>query len=105
MAVWMPVMVVLRSLATYWIDTFMTELSRVMRNWAEAKSSRTKPDPERSRDARTAGSLGVPLCHGRDRSRAVRRGEKSEPPGRDEVHRRLTSDAVTNSPSLARGLS
>src|SRR5580704_3441007 len=80
MAVWMPVIVVLRSLATYWIDTFMTELSSVMRNWAEAKSSRTKPDPERSRDARTAGSLGVPTCHGRDRSRAVRPSEPSEPP-------------------------
>src|SRR5580704_17669454 len=72
MAVWMPVSAVVRSLATYWIDTFMTELSSVMRNWADAKTTRTKPDPERSRDTLTAGSLGVPLWHGRDRSRAVR---------------------------------
>jgi hypothetical protein len=32
MAVWMPVTVVPRSLATVAIETFMTELSSVMRN-------------------------------------------------------------------------
>ena len=37
----MPVTVVPRSLATGRIDTFMTEVSRVMRNWAEARMSRT----------------------------------------------------------------
>ena len=31
-AVWMPVIGVLRSLATVAMDTFMTELSRVIRN-------------------------------------------------------------------------
>lgn len=36
MAVWMPVIVVPRSAATVAIDTFMTELSSVMRNWSPA---------------------------------------------------------------------
>ncbi len=31
-AVWIPVTVVPRSLATDWIDTFMTDVSRVIRN-------------------------------------------------------------------------
>src|SRR6478735_393179 len=43
MAVWMPVIVVSRSLATVAIDTFMTELSRVMRNWAVANVMSTAP--------------------------------------------------------------
>ena len=42
-AVWMPVTVVPRSLATVAIETFMTELSSVMRNCAAARVSRTKP--------------------------------------------------------------
>src|SRR5271168_42362 len=41
----MPVTVVPRSLATDWIDTFMTELSRVMRNWADARMRRTGDRP------------------------------------------------------------
>jgi hypothetical protein len=40
------------------MDTFMTELSSVMRNWVDAKTTRTKPDPERLPDVLTAGSLG-----------------------------------------------
>ena len=32
-AVWIPVTVVLRSSATVAIETFITELSRAMRNW------------------------------------------------------------------------
>ncbi len=42
-AVWIPVTVVPTSLATVAIDTFMTELSSVMRNCAEASVSRTVP--------------------------------------------------------------
>ena len=45
MAVWMPVTVVPTSLATVAIDTFMTELSRVIRNCPEAKVPRTSPVP------------------------------------------------------------
>ena len=41
MAVWMPVTVVPTSSATVAIDTFMTELSSVMRNWADASVTRT----------------------------------------------------------------
>src|SRR4029450_8156356 len=44
-AVWMPVTVVPTSLATVAIDTFMTELSRVIRNCPDAKVSRTSPVP------------------------------------------------------------
>ena len=46
-AVWMPVTVVPTSLATVAIDTFMTELSRVMRNWADASVRRTALAPLR----------------------------------------------------------
>ena len=42
-AVWIPVTVVPTSLATVAIDTFMTELSSVIRNCAEASVSRTIP--------------------------------------------------------------
>src|SRR5918995_2800700 len=45
MAVWMPVTVVPTSLATVAMDTFMTELSRVIRNWPAARVSRTSPVP------------------------------------------------------------
>ncbi len=37
MAVWMPETVVPRSLATDLIDTFITDVSRVIRNWPEAR--------------------------------------------------------------------
>ena len=43
MAVWMPVTVVPTSLATVAIETFITELSRVMTNWPIANVARTKP--------------------------------------------------------------
>ena len=45
MADWMPVTVVPRSLATVAIDTFMTELSRVMRNCPDMRIARTTPLP------------------------------------------------------------
>src|SRR4029453_13789447 len=45
MAVWMPVTVVPTSLATVAMDTFMTELSRVIRNCPAAKVTRTSPVP------------------------------------------------------------
>src|ERR1700722_2698007 len=41
----MPVTVVPTSLATVAMETFMTELSSVMRNWAEARVSRTTRPP------------------------------------------------------------
>src|SRR3954452_6474732 len=44
-AVWMPVTVVPTSLATVAIDTFMTELSRVIRNCPAASVARTSPVP------------------------------------------------------------
>ena len=39
----MPVTVVPTSLATVAMETFITELSRVMRNWAVARVSSTVP--------------------------------------------------------------
>ena len=44
-AVCTPVTSVPRSLATVAMETFMTELSRVMRNWPDARVSRTRPLP------------------------------------------------------------
>src|SRR6476620_7799334 len=42
MAVWMPVTVVPTSSATWAIDTFITELSSVIRNWLDARVNRTR---------------------------------------------------------------
>jgi hypothetical protein len=44
-APWMPVTVVPTSLATVAIDTFITELSKVIRNWPAARVNRTICDP------------------------------------------------------------
>ena len=53
-AVWMPVTVVPTSLATVAIDTFMTDVSSVIRNCAEASvSSTTEAAPA------AASALGV----------------------------------------------
>ncbi len=49
MASWIPVTVVPTSLATVAMETFMTELSRVMRNCAAASVSRTTCPPEEGR--------------------------------------------------------
>src|SRR5215469_6102735 len=43
MAVWIPTVVVPRSEATWAIDTFITDVSSVMRNCAEASTARTRP--------------------------------------------------------------
>jgi hypothetical protein len=40
-AVWIPVTEVPRSFATDLMETFMTDESRVMRNWPEARISNT----------------------------------------------------------------
>ena len=44
-AVWIPVTVESTSLATVAIDTFITELSSVIRNWPAASVNSTIPDP------------------------------------------------------------
>src|SRR6188472_3112164 len=44
-APWIPVTVVPTSCATVAIDTFITELSSVIRNWPAASVSRTMPAP------------------------------------------------------------
>src|SRR6476659_4326444 len=80
----MPVTVVPTSLATVAIATFMTELSRVIRNWPDARVSRTTPVfcvrptsvtrgwyPE-------AGTLDP-------RRRVARRRRRGLPPGRDPI--------------------
>ena len=41
----MPVMLVPTSSATVAIETFMTELSKVIRNWLDANTVRTSPEP------------------------------------------------------------
>ena len=45
MAVCTPVIVVPRSLATVAIDTFITDVSSVMRNWPVASVKRMRPAP------------------------------------------------------------
>src|SRR6185437_5154334 len=45
----MPVTVVPTSLATVAIDTFITELSSVIRNWPAARVSSTRPEPVAAR--------------------------------------------------------
>jgi hypothetical protein len=45
----MPVIVVPMSAATVAIETFMTELSRVIRNCPEASTASTRPEPVRIR--------------------------------------------------------
>src|SRR6476619_7034306 len=80
----MPVTVVPMSLATVAIATFITELSRVIRNWPDARVSRTTPVfcvrptsvtrgwyPE-------AGTLDP-------RRRVARRRRRGLPPGRDPI--------------------
>src|SRR5215207_8781990 len=59
-AVWIPVTVVPTSLATVAIDTFITELSSVMRNCADASVMSTVPeaDADRLAVAVTTSSLG-----------------------------------------------
>jgi hypothetical protein len=52
-AVWMPATVVPTSLATVAIDTFITELSSVMRNCADANVSRIVPDASAARSVVT----------------------------------------------------
>ena len=50
-AVWMPVTVVPTSAATCRIETFITELSSVIKNWPEASTDKTKPLPAATRPA------------------------------------------------------
>src|ERR1039457_488004 len=65
-AVWMPVTVVPMSAATWRIETFMTELSRVIKNWPEARTPRTKPLPATRPDELVPLVIGVALVTGRD---------------------------------------
>src|SRR4029079_10229865 len=67
----MPVTVVPTSAATVEIDTFITELSSVMRNWAEASVSSTEPDADALAVGTAAGTggevallllIGLPSC-------------------------------------------
>src|SRR5207247_7306994 len=60
MAVWIPVTVVFRSAATDAIDTFITELSSVIRNCADARTSRTRRPP--SAAAVTTPAPGPPVA-------------------------------------------
>ncbi len=57
MANWIPVIVVPTSLATVAMETFMTEVSRVMRNCAAANVNRTTCPPA----ARFGSSRPVPV--------------------------------------------
>ena len=56
----MPVMVVPRSAATVAIDTFITELSSVIRNWLAASTVNTRPAPDRVRSDVVTGPSWQP---------------------------------------------
>src|SRR4029453_10140773 len=64
MAVWVPVTVVPTSLATVAMDTFMTELSRVIRNCPAARVSRTSPVPLAAASAGLARPPPMPSGEG-----------------------------------------
>jgi hypothetical protein len=103
MAVWMPVTVVPRSLATLAMDTFITELSRVIRNWPVASVASTMPPPARAVAVFTppiVDTAGVPRA-GLPRLRPFGWGRPGRPPGRyaarhvhrrEQVHLRLEAD-------------
>ena len=59
-AVWIPVTVVPTSSATVAIDTFITELSRVIRNCAEARVTRTAP-AARPASVWTSSDISFPI--------------------------------------------
>ena len=59
-APWIPVTVVPTSLATVAIETFITELSRVIRNWPDASVSSTSVAPV----ARAEGAVSAAVVTG-----------------------------------------
>ena len=69
-ATWIPDTVVSRSSATAAMETFMTELSSAIRNWPDARVTRTTPDRLcglRALDGHSAHPRDVvaaPLSHG-----------------------------------------
>ena len=65
-AVWMPVTVVPVSAATCRIETFITELSSVIKNWPEASTDSTKPLPATRPGEPVPLAVGVALVTCRD---------------------------------------
>src|SRR5689334_8265 len=110
-AVCTPVTSVPRSLATVAMETFMTELSRVMRNWPDARVSRTRPLP-RGGPAILTGMEQVRrlvlIRHAKaaegnvDRERPLAKRGMNEAPeiGRWLAERQLVPDRVVVSPAL-----
>src|SRR5436309_14456444 len=83
----MPVTVVPTSFATVAIETFMTELSRVIRNWPDARVSRTSPVFWVRPTSVTGGWYPSGAPGGLDPRRpVVRRRRRRLPPGRDPIH-------------------
>src|SRR5207247_146157 len=83
----MPVTVVPTSFATGAIETFMTELSRVIRNWPDARVSRTSPVFWVRPTPVTGGWYPSGAPGGLDPRRpVVRRRRRRLPPGRDPIH-------------------
>src|SRR6187402_797289 len=60
-APWMPVTVVPTSFATVAIETFITELSSVIRNCPAASVNRTRLAPAARADGAALGAVRVPL--------------------------------------------
>src|SRR5436190_2900815 len=73
MAVWMPVTVVPTSFATVAIDTFITDVSSIIRNWPAHSVRRTKPAAAVFRSAAVVVTPWPSCC----RSPALSGGERS----------------------------
>src|SRR6185295_2416167 len=95
MAVWTPVIVVLRSATICEIDTFITLLSRTITNWAAARiaigSQLVRMGGHRTRSS-PAGSAGC------EPGRPVRRARTGYRPGRRDP---MTQTTVTATPAAA----
>src|SRR5262245_7685183 len=78
-AVWIPVTVVPTSLATVAIDTFITEVSSVIRNCAEAKVTNTTEAPLAVRSLTRSGSTDIAGMYRRRSERSVQTHGTSPP--------------------------
>src|SRR5262245_43676087 len=93
-AVCTPVTVVPTSLATWAMDTFITELSSVIRNCADARVIRTSPAPATAVSSPPRGSVRAMRgrSHRRDLQGSPGTGEATWRAGGPSVRRRARDD-------------
>jgi RimJ/RimL family protein N-acetyltransferase len=91
-AVWMPVTVVPTSAATVEIDTFITELSSIMRNCPDARVNRTRLDPA------AAAFVPTPVAMTAGCYRADGAAPSGSVAAMDDVEATLTSERLVLTP-------